>query len=336
MDILNAIIVLLNYTIIPALSYGSQLALGAIFVTLVYGVLRFANFATGDMMSFGTMVAVLFTYYFQSIGINFGILPTALLTIPFAILIMILYMLTIDKFVFSYYRIKKSPPVQLAMVSVGVMFVTQAIIRIIIGPFDRRFLDGEKFILKAVEFKEMTGLSEGLTIKSTQLITIVVTIIVVAIMFWFLNKTKTGTSMRAYSDNEDLALLSGIDPKKVVMITWMIAGVLATVGGVLYGLDKSYKPFVYFNNMLPIFAAAIVGGIGNPFGAFLGGYVIAFAEILITYAYKRFFTYLLPENLEPDSLLQLLSTDYKFAVSFSILVIVLLFRPSGIFKGKTL
>ena len=336
MDILNAIIVLLNYTIIPALSYGSQLALGAIFVTLVYGVLRFANFATGDMMSFGTMIAVLFTYYFQSIGINFGILPTALLTIPFAILIMILYMLTIDKFVFSYYRIKKSPPVQLAMVSVGVMFVTQAIIRIIIGPFDRRFLDGEKFILKAVEFKEMTGLSEGLTIKSTQLITIVVTIIVVTIMFWFLNKTKTGTSMRAYSDNEDLALLSGIDPKKVVMITWMIAGVLATVGGVLYGLDKSYKPFVYFNNMLPIFAAAIVGGIGNPFGAFLGGYVIAFAEILITYAYKRFFTYLLPENLEPDSLLQLLSTDYKFAVSFSILVIVLLFRPSGIFKGKTL
>ena len=336
MDILNAIIVLLNYTIIPALSYGSQLALGAIFVTLVYGVLRFANFATGDMMSFGTMVAVLFTYYFQSIGINFGILPTALLTIPFAILIMILYMLTIDKFVFSYYRIKKSPPVQLAMVSVGVMFVTQAIIRIIIGPFDRRFLDGEKFILKAVEFKEMTGLSEGLTIESTQLITIVVTIIVVSIMFWFLNKTKTGTSMRAYSDNEDLALLSGIDPKKVVMITWMIAGVLATVGGVLYGLDKSYKPFVYFNNMLPIFAAAIVGGIGNPFGAFLGGYVIAFAEILITYAYKRFFTYLLPENLEPDSLLQLLSTDYKFAVSFSILVIVLLFRPSGIFKGKTL
>ena len=77
--------------------------------------------------------------------------------------------------------------------------------------------------------------------------------------------------MRAYSDNEDLALLSGIDPKKVVMITWIIAGILATIGGVLYGLDKSYRPFVYFNNMLPIFAAAIVGGIGNPFGAFLGG-----------------------------------------------------------------
>ena len=334
MDFLNAIILLLNYTIIPALTYGSQLALGAIFVTLIYGVLRFANFATGDMMSFGTMFAVLLTFYFQSLGINLGFLPTALLTIPFAIVMMIIYMLSIDKFVFSYYRIKKSPPVQLAMVSLGVMFVTQAIIRIIIGPTDRRFLDGEKFILKASEFKEMTGLSEGLTIKSTQIITLVVTIVVVSIMFWFLNKTKTGTSMRAYSDNEDLALLSGIDPKRVVMITWIIAGVLATIGGILYGLDKSYRPFVYFNNMLPIFAAAIVGGIGNPYGAFFGGYVIAFAEIFLTYAYKRFFVYLLPESLEPNSLMQLLSTDYKFAISFSILVVVLLFRPSGIFEGK--
>ena len=334
MDFLNAIILLLNFTILPALTYGSQLALGAIFVTLIYGVLRFANFATGDMMSFGTMFAVLLTYYLQSIGINFGILPTALLTIPFAVFMMITYMLTIDKFVFSYYRIKKSPPVQLAMVSVGVMFITQAIIRIIIGPSDRRFLDGEKFILKANEFKEMTGLSEGLTIKSTQIITILVTAIVVSIMFWFLNKTKTGTSMRAYSDNEDLALLSGINPKKVVLITWVIAGILATIGGILYGLDKSYRPFVYFNNMLPIFAAAIVGGIGNPYGAFLGGYVIAFAEIFLTYAYKKFFMYLLPEKLEPNSLVQLLSTDYKFAISFSILVIVLLFRPSGIFQGK--
>ena len=334
MEFLNAIIVLLNYTIIPALTYGSQLALGAIFVTLIYGILRFANFATGDMMSFGTMFAVILTYYFQSLGIGLGVLPTALLTIPFAILMMILYMLIIDKFVFSYYRIKKSPPVQFAMVSVGVMFVTQALIRIIIGPSDRRFLDGEKFIIKATEFKEMTGLAEGITLKSTQAITIIVTLIVVSIMFWFLNKTKTGTSMRAYSDNEDLALLSGIDPKKVVLITWIIAGILATIGGILYGLDKSYRPFVYFNNMLPIFAAAIVGGIGNPYGAFLGGYVIAFAEIMLTYAYKRFFIYLLPEQFEPNSLIQLLSTDYKFAISFSILVIVLIFRPSGIFEGK--
>ena len=336
MDFFNAIILLLNYLFVPALSYGSQLALGAIFVSLIYGILRFAYFTAGDLMSFGTMFTILFTWYFQSLGISLGFLPTALIAIPFGIIITIFYVLLKDKLVFSYYRTKKSPPVMLAMVSIGTMFVTQAIVRIIIGPFDRRFFDGEKFIIRANEFKEMTGLNEGLAIKSTQVITLFVTIIVVSILFWFLNKTKTGKSMRAYSDNEDLALLSGIDPKKVVMTTWVIAAILATVGGALYGLDKSFKPFTYFNNMLPIFAAAIVGGIGNPFGAFLGGYVIAFSEILLTYAYKKFFVYLLPESLEPDGLLQLLSTDYKFAVSFSILVVVLLFRPSGIFKGKVL
>jgi len=336
MDFINAIVLLLNYIFVPALSYGSQLALGAIFVSLIYGILRFAYFTAGDLMSFGTMFTILFTWYFQSLSITLGVFPTALLAIPFAIIISILFTLGMDKVVFSYYRIKKSPPVMLAMVSIGVMFVTQAIVRIIIGPFDRRFFDGERFILKANEFKEMTGLNEGLSIKSTQVLTLFVTIIVVSILFWFLNKTKTGKSMRAYSDNEDLALLSGIDPKKVVMITWVIAAILATIGGALYGLDKSFKPFTYFNNMLPIFAAAIVGGIGNPFGAFLGGYVIAFSEILVTYAYRKFFIYLLPESIEPDGLLQLLSTDYKFAVSFSILVVVLLFRPSGIFKGKVL
>ena len=336
MDFLNAIILLLNYIFVPALAYGSQLALGAIFVTLIYGILRFANFATGDMMALGTMITILFTWYFQSIGISFGFLPTALLAIPFAIILTIGYMLLVDKFVFRYYRVNKSPPVQLAMVSIGVMFVTQAVVRIIIGPSDQRFFDGEKFIIKAGEFKEMTGLNEGLAIKSSQVLTIFVTIVLVSILFWFLNKTKTGKSMRAYSDNEDLALLSGIDPKRVVMITWIIAGILATIGGALYGLDKSFKPFTYFNNMLPIFAAAIVGGIGNPFGAFLGGYVIAFSEIFITYAYKKFFMYVLPASMEPETLVQLLSTDYKFAVSFSILVIVLLYRPNGIFKGKVL
>ena len=270
MDFLNAIILLLNYLFVPALAYGSQLALGAIFVSLIYGILRFAYFTAGDLMSFGTMFTILFTWYFQSLGISLGFLPTALIAIPFGIIVTIFYVLLKDKLVFSYYRTKKSPPVMLAMVSIGTMFVTQAIVRIVIGPFDRRFFDGEKFIIKANEFKEMTGLNEGLAIKSTQVITLFVTIIVVSILFWFLNKTKTGKSMRAYSDNEDLALLSGIDPKKVVMITWVIAAILATVGGALYGLDKSFKPFTYFNNMLPIFAAAIVGGIGNPFGAFLG------------------------------------------------------------------
>ena len=335
-DFLNSIIVLLNFIVIPGISYGSQLALGALGVTFVYAILRFANFAHGEIMSFGAMITILFTWFFQSQNIGLGILPTALLALPIGIIATIILCIISDKFVFQYYRYQKSVPVVLAMVSIGVMFVINAIIRIIIGTETIKFSDGQKFIMKAKQFKVMTGLNEGLALKSSQVITILITILLLTFTFWFLQKTKTGKSMRAFSDNEDLALLSGINPDRVVFTTWIIVGVLACVAGTLYGLDKSYKPIIYLNLVLPIFASAIVGGIGSPFGAVVGGYVIAFSEIMVTYAYKKFFVYLLPSSIEPTGLVQLLSTDYKFAVSFSILVIVLLIRPSGIFKGKVL
>ena len=335
-DFLNSVIVLLNFIIIPGITYGSQLAIGALGVTFVYAILRFANFAHGEIMSFGAMITILFTWFFQSQNIGLGILPTALIALPIGIVATIILCIISDKFVFQYYRYQKSVPVVLAMVSIGVMFVINAIIRIIIGTETIKFSDGQKFIMKAKQFKVMTGLNEGLALKSSQVITILITIALLTFTFWFLQKTKTGKSMRAFSDNEDLALLSGINPDRVVFITWVIVGVLACVAGTLYGLDKSYKPIIYLNLVLPIFASAIVGGIGSPFGAVVGGYVIAFSEIMVTYAYKKFFVYILPNSLEPSGLVQLLSTDYKFAVSFSILVIVLLIRPSGIFKGRVL
>jgi len=336
MDFLNAIVLLTNYIIVPALTYGSQLALGAIGVTLIYGVLRFANFAYGDLMAFATMIVILTTWYLQSIGITLGFLPTALLALPIGIIATIILSLFFDKTVFKYYRDKKSEPVILIVVSIGVMFILNAIVRIIIGPGDVIFMDGARFIMKAGEFKKMTGLNEGIALKSTQVITFITTIITCSILFYFLNKTKTGKSMRAYSNNEDLALLSGLDPTKIIIYTWFIVSILATIAGTLYGLDKSFKPLSYWNNLLPIFAATIVGGIGNPLGAFYGGFVIAFTEIGLTYAYKKFLLYLLPEQLEPSSLVQYISTDYKFAISFAILVVVLIYRPNGIFKGKVI
>jgi branched-chain amino acid transport system permease protein len=335
-DLLNAITLLGNFVLLPALSYGSQLALGALGVTLIFGILRFANFAHGDTMAFGTMIAILITWWFQSLGLSLGPLPTALLALPFAIVATAIIVIVFDKTVFSFYRKQKSPPVMLAIASVGVMFMMNAIVRFIIGPDDQRFADGEKFIIKAREFKTMTGLNEGLAIKSTTVLTLVITLMVVTALFWFLQRSRTGKAMRAYSDNEDLALLSGINPERIVLVTWIIAAALATIAGVLYGLDKSFKPFTYFQMLLPIFAAAIVGGIGQPVGAVIGGYIIAFSELSVTYAYKKFFKYLLPEESQPEGLAQLLSTDYKFAVSFIILVVVLLVRPTGIFKGRVL
>ncbi|MEO0677920.1 MAG: branched-chain amino acid ABC transporter permease [Pseudomonadota bacterium] len=335
-DVLNAIIVILNFIVVPAVAYGSQLALGALGVTLVYGILRFSNFAHGDTMAFGAMVVILVTWGLQALGISLGPLPTALLALPFGIAACALLLLVTDRTVYKFYRAQKASPVILVIVSMGVMFVMNGLVRFIIGVDDQRFNDGARFIIRARDFRDATGLDEGLAFRTSQAITIVVAVIAVAALFYFLNRTRTGKSMRAFSDNEDLALLSGINPERVVMVTWIIVAALATTAGALYGLDKSFKPFTYFQLLLPIFAAAIVGGLGSPIGAIIGGFVIAFAEVTITYPLKKVLGYLLPESLEPESLVQLLTTDYKFAVSFAILIIVLLFRPTGIMKGKAL
>ena len=336
MDIANAFVLLANFLIVPGLAYGSQLALGALGVTLIYGILRFSNFAHGETMSFGAMVVILFTWLLQSWGVSLGPLPTALLALPAGIAAAIILCLVTDKWVYTFYRRKKSAPLIFLIASIGVMFFYNGLIRFVIGPNDQIFSDGSRFIFTAREFKEATGLNEGLALKTTQCITLVTAVVIVAALFWFLNRTRAGKSMRAYSDNEDLALLSGINPDRVVMIAWILTATLATIAGTLYGLDKSYKPFTFLQLLLPIFAAAIVGGLGNPLGAIAGGFVIAFSEVSITFAYKKFLTYLLPESMAPEGLVQLLSTDYKFAVSFGILVLVLLVKPTGLFSGKSL
>ncbi len=334
--LLNPLVLLANFILVPGLAYGRQLALGALGVTMVYAVLNFSNFSHGEIMSFGAMCTILATYWLQSIGLSISPLPTALLALPFGILGAIGLCLLLDRLVFRFYRHQRASSVTYLIVSIGVMFVIGGVIRFIIGPDDRNFNDGDRFLLKARAFKEISGLSEGLAIKSSQAITVITAVIVVAAIFWFLNRTRTGKSMRAYADNQDLALLSGINPDRVVSITWVITAGLAAIAGTLYGLDKSYKPLVYLHLVLPIFAAAIVGGVGNPIGAIVGGFVIAFSELLLTFAYKKVAAYLFGDGFFGDGLLQILSTDYKFAVSFMILVVVLLVKPTGIFSGKSL
>lgn len=336
MDIWNALALFANFVAVPATAYGAQLALGALGVTLIFGILRFANFAHGEIMSFGAMAAILATWYLQGLGVSIAPFPTALLALPVGVVAAVAIALAADRGVFRFYRRKKANPIVFAIVSVGVMFVVAGLIRIIIGPADQTFADGARFIFTAREFKQVTGLREGIALKQTQVITVVIAVVVMAALFWFLQKTRAGKAMRAYSDDEDLALLSGINPERVVTIAWIIAAALAAVAGTLYGLDKTYKPFIFLQILLPIFAATIVGGIGQPVGAILGGFIVAYSEVVVTYAFKKFLTYLVPADWAPDGLVQLLSTDYKFAVSFIILVAVLMIRPTGIIRGKVI
>ncbi len=335
-DVVNALVLLANFVVVPAIAYGAQLALGALGITLIYGILRFANFAHGDLMAFGTMAAVLATWVLQGWGVGLGPLPTALLALPVGIAAAIAAALAADRTVFRFYRLRRSAPMVISIASVGVMFVLNGVVRVIIGPDDRSFSDGARFLISAREFKVLTGLDEGLSIRVSQALTVAVALAAMAALFWFLQRARAGKAMRAYSDNEDLALLSGVSPDRVVATTWIIAAALAAIAGTLYGLDKSFQPFTYLQLLLPMFAAAIVGGIGQPHGAVAGGFLVAFSEIAITYPYRKFLRYLLPEEGHPDGLVQLLSTNYKFSVSFIILVVVLLWRPTGLFRGRVL
>ncbi len=332
MDVLNALVALLNFVVIPAAAYGAQLALGALGVTLIYGILRFSNFAHGDTMAFGTGLVILVTWGMQALGISLGPLPTALLALPVGIALCAVFVLGTDRAVYRFYRKKRSEPIILVMASVGVMFIMNGVTRLVIGVDEIRFDDGARFVFSVQQFRAWTGLTEGLALRVSQVLTLAITLLACWALFRFLNGSRAGKAMRAYSDNEDLALLSGIDPERVVRLTWIIATALAVTAGTLYGLDKSFKAFNYFQILLPIFAASIVGGLGNPIGAVAGGFIVAFSEVAVTYPWKKVAGYL---GIPSDSLLQLLSTEYKFAVSFVILIVVLLFRPTGLFRGKS-
>ena len=302
MDILNALVAFLNFVFVPGLAYGAQLALGALGATLIYGILRFSNFAHGDTMAFGTMVVILFTWWFQSMGISFGPLPTALLALPFGIAVTAALLLATDRGIYRYYRRVKAPPVILVIVSLGVMFIMNGVTRFIIGVQDITFADGGRFIITAGDFKAATGLQEGLAIKATQGVTVGVAIIAVAALFWFLQKTRTGKSMRAFADNEDLALLSGINPDRVVAVTWIIAAALATTAGTLYvaarhGAQPLLRFFARSASRRTCARTSASSGsrstrtrqrVPRPTrasdapGAPAGGFVIAFSEVTVT------------------------------------------------------
>ncbi|MEO1470969.1 MAG: branched-chain amino acid ABC transporter permease, partial [Pseudomonadota bacterium] len=227
MDPLNALVVLANFVIVPGLAYGAQLALGALGITLIYAVLRFSNLAHGDTMAFGTMVTILATWALQAVGVSLGPVPTALLALPIGIAATAGLLLVTDRTIYRFYRAERAPAITFLIVSVGVMFVVHGLVRFIIGVDDQRFADGARFLIRAREFKAMTGLDEGLSIRVTQALTVVVAIVVVVALFRFLNRTRTGKAMRAFADNEDLARLSGIDPDRVVRITWILVAALA-------------------------------------------------------------------------------------------------------------
>jgi branched-chain amino acid transport system permease protein len=289
---------------------GSIIALGAIGLTLLYGILRFAHFAHGDLMTLGAyLVLLLNVELLPAAGIperrwgplSFGWRMLGSLVVSMGVTALVA--LVIDRLLYAPLRSRKSSPVILAMASLGMALILRSLIYIIWGP---------QFLFYSQELRPAWELPLGVRLKPDQVCILVLTLVLVLLLYLFLQRTRLGKAMRATADNPQLAWVCGIDTGRVTAWTWVIGAALASAAGVLYGLDAQLRPDMGWSFLLPLFAAVILGGIGSPLGALVGGIILGVAQQVST-------AFLLP--------------TYKPAVAFLLLIILLFVRPRGLFGG---
>lgn len=331
---MDELIFFINRVLISGTVLGSIYALGAIGITLIFGILRFAHFAHGDMMTMGAFIGFCIASILAGMGIATPI-PIAFVVLPLAMVITAVIALGIDKGFYAPLRRRGVPSVTLLIASIGVTLMMQGLIRLLFGSSTRSLYINETKEIFRIDMSAFGG-SRPITITEPQVLMVVVTVFLMLALHFFLTRSRLGKAMRAMADNAALAQVSGINTALVVRVTWVIAGALACVAGTMLALDVALMPDLAFNIVLPIFAAAIVGGLGHVYGAIVGGFLIAFAETLAVFNWTsvlRPLTGWLPEGFELPANLALVPTEYKLTVAFVILVITLLARPTGIFKG---
>lgn len=333
---MTELVFFINQVVIAGAVLGSIYALGAIGITLVFGILRFAHFAHSELMTSGAFIAFLLALGATALGITTPI-PTGFLVLPLAMVIAAGLALLIDRGFYAPLRRQGAKPVTLLIASIGVTLMVQGLIRLFFGSGTYSFFDTETKEILRFDMSAI-GSTRPITFTEPQLLMVVVTAIAVIALHVFLSRSRLGKAMRAMADNADLAQVSGINTQLVVRVTWVIAGALACMAGTMLALDVTLKPDLAFNIILPIFAAAIVGGLGQAYGAIAGGFLIGFAETLAVFNWSivlRPITANLPEWASLPPSLALVPTEYKLTVAFVILVITLLVRPTGIFKGAS-
>lgn len=333
---MTELIFFINQVVIAGAVLGSIYALGGIGITLIFGILRFAHFAHGDMMTMGAFIAFLLALGAAALGIVTPV-PTGFLVLPIAMVIAAGMALGIDRAFYAPLRARGAKPVTLLIASIGVTLMIQGLIRLFFGAGTHSFFATETKDIVRLDTSAI-GSTRPLVFTEPQLLMVLVTVIAVIALHLFLTRSRLGKAMRAMADNADLAQVSGINTALVVRVTWIIAGALACAAGTMLALDVTLKPDLAFNIVLPIFAAAIVGGLGQAYGAIAGGFLIGFAETLAVFNWTLVLRPLnawLPEWLQLPSTLALVPTEYKLTVAFVILVVTLLVRPTGIFKGAS-
>lgn len=307
---------------------GSVLALGAIGLTLIYGILKFAHFAHGDSMMLAAYLA-----FFALTGVMVGertdtqVLPWSLSDLPgatepilnfsfgYGLLIamaiagvaMAGVFIALDRLVYRPLRRRGSGIVIFAIASLGIAIAMRSVILIFWASSPRFYVPG---------IRPTIDLPFDIRIVTDQMFIFSAALLLAALLYLILFRTKLGKAMRATADNPELALVSGINTDQVIMWTWVIGGGLVGIAGVMLALQAQLKPELGFVLLLPLFAATILGGIGSPQGAFVGGMIVGIAqEVAVTLGF--------------------ISPGYKFSVAFIILILILLLRPHGLFGAKT-
>lgn len=332
---MNELIFFFNNVVVAGVVLGSIYAVGAIGVTLIFGILRFAHFAHGDMMTMGAFIAFLLAMAATALGITTPVVPTGFLVLPLAMILAAIIALGLDKGFYAPLRKRGARPVTMLIASIGVTLIIQGMIRLFFGSGTYSFFETEQKQLVRIPVP-LEGVTRTINFTQPQLLMVLCTAVAVLTLHFFLTRSRLGKAMRAMADNADLAQVSGINTKLVVRVTWIIAGSLAAMAGTMLALDVNLKPDLAFNIVLPIFAAAIVGGLGQSYGAIAGGFLIGFAETLAIFNWSvllRPVAGSLPFEL--PGTLAIVPTEYKLTVAFVILVVVLLWRPTGIFKGAS-
>lgn len=272
---------------------GSILSLGAVGLTTVYRILGFPNFAHGDFLTFGAYM-VLF------LNINHG-LPF-IISLLGAIPIGIALIFALEKILWKPLREKGAGNISMLIASIGLaLFLRNSILFAFGGSPENYSLE----ITKGFNFA-------GITFTIYNLIIIAMAFLIMVLVYLLLNKTKLGKAMRALADNEKLARISGIDVDRVILGTWIIGMSLAVIAGCFYGISTTVRPTLGWTLLLPMFAAVILGGIGNPYGAMLGGLIVGISQ---------------------EMSVMFIPSEYKTGLSFILIIVLLLWKPEGLMGG---
>jgi branched-chain amino acid transport system permease protein len=285
---------------------GAMLGLGAIGVTLTYSILRFANFAHGEFITWGAYITLALA---AAIGMlagstsTFGIFSFGWPVLAGGVMAAVLtggLALALDAVLFSRLR-QRGSAIVMVMASFGASLALRSFLEFL-------FTSQPAYFSREIQMAVPLGM--GIRVTPDQIFLVGVTLAIFIAMDRFMTLSASGRAMRAVSENPVLARVSGVDVESVIRTTWLAGGALACAAGVMIGITLQIRPFMGFDFLLPLFAAAILGGIGSVQGAILGGLIVGVSEALAV---------------------QIVGADYRAAVAFAILIAVLLVRPAGLF-----